>query len=77
MNSDIATVHLSNVCDDGKMCLPSAKGAVDFRDLFSRLNDVGFNGGLIIEAYHGDYGDYDELFESLNYVKNLVGQTFK
>jgi sugar phosphate isomerase/epimerase len=59
------------------MCLPSAKGTVDFRDLFSRLEGVGFNGGLIIEAYQGDYGDYAELFESLYYVKNLSEQIFK
>ena len=76
MGEDIATVHLSNVDEFGKMCLPSASGKIDFHDLFTRLKDVGFDGGLIIEAYSGDYGDYDQLFESLYYVKNLAEQIF-
>lgn len=75
MASDIVTVHLSDIGESGKMCLPG-NGVTDFSDLFKRLKDVGFDGALIIEAYQSDYNDYDELFRSLDYVKNLSCKIF-
>ena len=76
MNSDIVTVHLSDVDANGKMCLPG-KGITDFADLFSRLKDVGFDGALLIEAYQSDFETYGELFDSQDYVKNLAQKIFK
>jgi sugar phosphate isomerase/epimerase len=75
MGEDIVTVHLSDVDANGKMCLPG-KGVTDFYDLFKRLNDVGFDGALLIEAYQNDYKDYSELFESLDYVGELSQNIF-
>lgn len=75
MGEDIVTVHLSDIDENGKMCLPG-KGTTAFNDLFNRLKDVGFNGALLIEAYSGDYGDLSELFDSLDYVKNLANKIF-
>lgn len=76
MNSDIVTVHLSDINENGKMCLPG-KGITDFNDLFSRLNGVGFNGAMLIEAYQSDFESYDELFESLDFLGNLAQKIFK
>lgn len=76
MANDIVTVHLSDVDANGKMCLPG-KGITDFHDLFSRLNDVGFDGALLIEAYQSDYKEYRELFDSLNYVDTLAKKLIK
>ncbi len=76
MNKDIVTVHLSDVDAKGKMCLPK-NGITDFGDLFNRLNDVGFNGALIIEAYQSDYNTFEELFDSLDYINNLAQRIFK
>ena len=76
MNSDVVTVHLSDVNENGKMCLPG-KGITDFKDLFSRLNGVGFNGAMLIEAYQSDFENYNELFESLDFLNNLAQQVFK
>ncbi len=75
MGEDIVTVHLSDVDENGKMCLPG-KGKTDFNDLFNRLKDVGFNGALLIEAYSGDYGDLSELLNSLCFVKDLANKIF-
>lgn len=69
MNSDIVTVHLSDVDASGKMCLPG-KGITPFDELFKRLKGVGFDGSLIIEAYTNDYVEIEELFQSLEFVKN-------
>lgn len=76
MGSDIVTVHLSDVDQNGKMCLPG-KGTTDFYELFTRLASVGFDGALIIEAYQSDYKEESELFESLDYLKNLAEKAFK
>ena len=75
MKGDIVTVHLSDIDQNGKMCLPG-KGVTDFEDLFKRLADVGFDGALIIEAYQSDYGEYSELFHSLEFIKELSQKIF-
>lgn len=75
MKGDIVTVHLSDIDSQGKMCLPG-QGITDFYDIFTRLKDVGFDGGIIIESYQNDYKSYDELFESLEYVSNLANKIF-
>ncbi len=76
MGKDIVTVHLSDVDEKGKMCLPG-KGVTNFTDLFCRLNDVGFNGALILEVYKNDFESYEELFSSLDNVKNLATKIIK
>ena len=75
MGSDIVTVHLSDVLEDGKMCLPG-KGITDFDDLFSRLKDVGFNGTSLLEVYQSDYNEEKELFESLDFLKEKASKYF-
>lgn len=75
MAGDIATVHLSDVLESGKMVLPG-KGITDFRELFSRLNDKGFNGAMLLEVYQNDFDKNEELWESLDYLKNLASKIF-
>lgn len=76
MGEDIVTAHLSDVKDTGEMCLPGI-GATDFYDVLSRLKDVGFNGAILIEVYKNDFKTYDELFRSVDYIKNLCVKIFK
>ena len=75
MASDIVTVHLSDVCDNGKMCLPG-KGVTDFYDVFSRLKDVGFDGAILLECYQNDYSDTRQLFECIDYLNDLAIKVF-
>ena len=75
MNSDIVTVHLSDIDENGKMCLPG-KGITDFKDLFLRLNDVGFDGALLLEVYQNDYKEYKELLDSYQYISELASKVF-
>ncbi len=75
MGSDIVTVHLSDYREDGKMCLPG-KGVTDFKDVFKRLDKVGFDGAILIEAYQSDYESEYELFDSLAYLTNLAQDVF-
>lgn len=76
MGPDIVTVHLSDIDEQGKMCLPG-KGITDFADIFKRLEGVGFDGALLIEVYQSDYKEYSELFECLDFIKNLSAKIFK
>lgn len=76
MAEDIVTVHLSDVDENGKMCLPG-KGVTDFCDLFKRLNGVGFDGAFIIEAYKDDFKKEEELFESVDFLKEVAVKTFR
>lgn len=71
MGEGIAYVHISDIDESGRMCLPG-RGITDFKEMFSRLADVGFCGSVIIENYSGDYEKEEELKESLEYVKGLL-----
>lgn len=75
MNSDIVTVHLSDIDQNGKMCLPG-KGVTDFKQLFNWLKDVGFDGALLLEVYQNDYNEYSELFDSYQYISELADKVF-
>jgi len=76
MGKDIVTVHLSDVDENGRMCLPKKGGTTDFYDLFSRLKDVGFDGAMLLEVYPNDYKEISELFESLNYLSEIAHKIF-
>ena len=71
MGNRLATVHLSDIDANGKMCLPG-KGTFDFSTLIKRLIDVGFDGPLLIEAYAGDYGKEEELKASCDYLDEIL-----
>ena len=75
MQSDIKTVHLSDVTDSGKICLPG-KGTYDFEGLFKRLKNVGFNGEMLIEVYKNDYKEISEISQSLDYLRELKYKIF-
>ena len=76
MGEDILTVHLSDIDENGKMCLPG-RGITDFNDIFTRLKDKGFNGALLLEVYKSDYTEFKELFDSVEYIKDLAQKIFK
>lgn len=71
MGDRLAYAHVSDIKENGKMCLPG-KGNFDFDLLVKRLKDVGFDGALIIEAYTDDYGDVSELKESCDYLDEIL-----
>lgn len=76
MGSDIVTVHISDIDENGKMCLPGF-GTFDFDELFSRLFDVGFDGAVLTEAYRKDYIEREELFKSLQILKEKASKYYK
>ncbi len=71
MAGAIAYAHISDFGADGKMCLPG-KGICDFKEIFKRLKGAGFDGSVIIEPYRRDYGGFEELKESVEFLKETV-----
>lgn len=71
MSSRIAYAHVSDIDDNGKMCLPG-KGSFDFDTFIKRLKDVGFDGAILLEAYQKDYQTETELLNALQYVEELL-----
>lgn len=71
MRGSIAHVHISDVNENGKMCLPG-KGTFDFPEFIKRLHGAGFNGPLIIEAYENDYQKEEELKTACEYIDEIL-----
>lgn len=67
MAGSLAHVHVSDVDETGRMCLPG-KGVFDFDALFSRLREIGFRGPVFIENYSGDYKEMGELKASFDFL---------
>ncbi len=76
MGEKISHVHVSDVDENGKMCLPG-QGVFDFVTLIKRLNDVGFDGPLLIEVYQNDYAREDELRVSCEFLQELIDKYAK
>jgi sugar phosphate isomerase/epimerase len=71
MGDRIATVHLSDIREDGKMCLPG-RGVFDFEELIKRLRNAGCQAPLLIEAYKDDYNDVEELQKSCEFLQEIL-----
>ena len=71
MGERLAYVHLSDLDENGKLCLPG-KGKFDYQTLLKRLKDVGFDGALIIEAYSGDYQEEIELKHACDFLNEKI-----
>ena len=73
MEGCISHVHISDVDERGKICLPG-KGVFDFEECLRRLKDAGFDGALLIEVYAGDYAGYSELKASCDFLDEIVAK---
>ncbi|MBO4939755.1 MAG: sugar phosphate isomerase/epimerase [Clostridia bacterium] len=67
MGEKIAYVHVSDLDENGKMCLPG-KGCFDFDTLISRLLDVGFDGNFYVEVYNKDFKEEQELKTACDFL---------
>ena len=71
MNDRLAYVHLSDIDNQGKMCLPG-RGVFDFDTLILQLKDIGFNGDLLIEVYADDYREEIELKHACDFLNERL-----
>ena len=71
MEGRINNVHLTDYDENGKILRPG-KGVVDYYDLFSRLNNIGYDGPLMIELYSANYDKFDEIKECVEYLNDIL-----
>ncbi len=71
MGEKLTHVHISDVDEQGKIRLPE-QGVFDFERLIKQLQDVGFDGALLIEVYKNDYADVRELKTACDYVNEIL-----
>lgn len=76
MGDSIRTVHLCDMTATGKTCLPG-KGIFDFYKFFDRLGDIGCDAPCLVEVYSSDYKTYDELAESLDFLRTVSSKVGK
>ncbi len=74
LRESIVHCHLSDASAD-RDCLPLGKGGFDFPELVKRLRGNGFDGAMIVELYRHDYGEFSELRESADYIKEICEKT--
>lgn len=63
----LKTVHVCDVDNDRRMLLPG-QGGMDYVDMFKRLNDVGFDGAVIMEVYPESYNNFDEIKNAFDFL---------
>ncbi len=71
MRGSIAYAHLSDVDENGRVCLPG-KGVYDFEEIIKRMQGAGFDGPLLIEVYPENYKAESEIKDSLDYLKEIA-----
>ena len=71
MGERLSHVHISDVDERGKMCLPG-QGLFPFEELVKLLQGVGFDGAILVEVYNKDYKEYAELKKSVDFVKEIL-----
>lgn len=71
MAGAISHVHLSDIDESGRVCLPG-RGVYDFTEILKRLKGAGFDGAVLIEVYPNDYGDVSELKQSLAFLDEII-----
>jgi sugar phosphate isomerase/epimerase len=70
MGNRLKNVHICDYDQNGKLMLPR-RGIVDFKGLFKRLRQVGYDGPCMIEVYSGDYDSLSEISDSIKYLQDL------
>lgn len=71
MGERLAYAHISDVDENGNIRLPG-EGVFDFDTFIKRLQDVGFDGNLLIEVYKENYTEEKQLKIACDYVNELL-----
>lgn len=70
MKGSLANVHICDWDENGRLCMPG-RGITDFKELFKRLEDAGYDGPVTLEIYADAYQDFWEIKDCLDYLLSL------
>lgn len=76
LGNDIVHIHISDNSPEGD-CLPVGKGSFDFVKLVEKLNGIGYDGAMLIELYRHNYGEYNELYEGMKIIEQIIAKSEK
>lgn len=72
LGKSIVHIHLSD-CSKSESCLPPhANGDFDFKRLFAKMNEIGYNGAALIEVYRSNFEKDEELKTALDYLETIL-----
>lgn len=72
MAGRIANVHLCDIDEAGRLCLPG-RGTVDFKALGRAIRGAGYSGPAILEVYRENYRDWREMGDAAAYLEDALG----
>lgn len=70
MGKNIVNLHI-NDRDENSPCLLPGKGTLDYKDISSKLKNVGYSGKGIIEVYSDNYTSYEQLIIAKDFVSEI------
>jgi len=71
LGKHIKHIHISDY-NDKSSCIPPTEGLFDFREFFSELSKVGYDGKFIIELYDYSYTDENQIYESFSKISEYL-----
>ena len=71
MGEKIKHVHISDH-NESESCLPPGKGVFNIGKLLATIGKSGFSGGVIVELYGENFGDFVELSASFQHLSLLL-----
>lgn len=72
LGKNICHVHISDGGTAGD-CLPIGSGDMDFAVFFEELRKLDYQGGVILELYRQNYRVREELIESFDKLREIIG----
>ena len=77
MGDSIVHVHLSDYDNEKDCTLPSGEGSFDFGELFTLLQNAGYNGKYIVELYSDCFREGSEIMNSAVYLQHILNTVKK
>lgn len=68
LGENIVHLHVSDN-KEGFDCLPIGVGTFDFVRFFDKMREKNFQGSAMLELYRSNYNEYEELYQSLEKLK--------
>ncbi len=74
MGDTLKNVHVSDHIGD--KIVMAGKGEFEFCELVKELKTRGLDTPLVLEQYAGNYDSFDEVAESVDYIKRIIGEVY-
>lgn len=72
LGENICHLHISDGGTAGD-CLPIGRGEMDFAAFFEKLRELQYEGGVILELYRQNYNGREELIQSYEKLREMIG----